>query len=397
MYNRVLLPGILLLMVSGVALMSCKKNEPVPAQPTSPVLHTRGYLTDYGEQGMEALSARLGNSRHALTHIVVIGDSHTAADFLSGQLRRQFQKKYGNGGIGFISPLAVPGNRYSNVKYGRAKGWALMNSRRQSSPYFTLGGTIAKPLSWDSETRVTALADESFIKAQALYRSFGGATLQLQGRNIALTDSQGRWELSEAARVPLSFSMSVSGENATELAGLWLTAVQPKGVIVSALGINGAQISMLDKWQDDWAGTLSMLNPDLVILAYGTNEAFNTDLSLSEYRQTLVRQIQKIRHAEPNAAILLVGPGSSIMHKDATRCEKRQPALLKPIIEMQKQVAKSEQTLFWDWFAWMGGDCSIERLAKQGKARPDLIHLTAEGYQESAAALWQDLENKLNP
>ncbi|WP_368543955.1 SGNH/GDSL hydrolase family protein [Enterobacter soli] len=395
MNKRVLISGLMLLALSGLALTSCKKTQPVQAQPSSPSVQTRGYLTDYGEKGMQALSARLHNSRRKLTHIVVIGDSHTAADFLSGQLRRQFQHRYGNGGIGFISPLAVPGNRYSNVKFSRTKGWQAVNSRRQSNPRFTLGGNIATPLSWDSETRVTALEGESSINAQALYRSLGGATLQLQGRAIPLADSQGRWELSEAARVPLSFSVSVSGENETELAGLWLTAAQPKGVIVSALGINGAQISMLDKWQDDWPGTLSMLNPDLVILAYGTNEAFNTDLSLSEYRQTLVRQIKKIRKAEPGAAIMLIGPGSSIMHKGAASCEKRQPALLKPIIEVQKQVARSEQTLFWDWFAWMGGDCSIERLAQQGMARPDLIHLTAEGYQASAAALWRDLEYKL--
>lgn len=387
---------ILFLAVSGLALISCKGTRNDRIQPPLPGPQTTNLLTDYGDPGIRSLAAKLRKSDTEVSHIVVMGDSHTAADFLSGQLRQQFQNKFGNGGIGFISPLAVPGNRYSNVKFSKTRGWQLENSRRQKNPDFTLGGNIATPLKGNSEIRVTALDGESDINAQVLYRTRGEATLQLPGQNIALLPAQDHWTLSEAAHVPSSFSVSLSGGNTTQLAGLWLTAPQPKGVIVSAFGINGAQISMLDKWQNDWPGTLSMLNPDMVILAYGTNEAFNTDLSLDEYRQTLVRQIKKIRQVKPDAAILLVGPGSSIMHKGAASCEQRQPSLLKPIINVQKQVAASEHTLFWDWFAWMGGDCSIERLAKQGKARPDLIHLTAGGYQDSAAALWRDLESKLS-
>lgn len=395
----ILLAGVFLLSLSGLALMSCKETTEVRVKPAATYQKTKstGLLINYGESGMSRLASKLRNSESELTHILIIGDSHVAADFLSGQLRKQFQSQYGNGGIGFISPLAVPGNRYSNVKFSKAKGWRLENSRSQKSPDFTLGGNKATPLVRKSEFRITALDGESALNAQALYRSSKeGASLQIQKQSMLLANSEGRWTLSEPAHVPASFSVSLSGGNETQLGGFWLTAARPRGVIVSALGINGAQISMLDRWQNNWTDALNMLNPDLVILAYGTNEAFNTDLSLDEYRQTLTRQIKKIRIAKPEAAILLLGPGSSIMYKEAAGCDQRQPALLKPIIQVQKQVAESEHTLFWDWFAWMGGDCSIERLERQGKARPDLVHLSREGYQESAMALWRDLADKLN-
>ncbi|WP_442799409.1 SGNH/GDSL hydrolase family protein [Pantoea vagans] len=212
---------------------------------------------------------------------------------------------------------------------------------------------------------------------------------------MTLVTSNGEWKLSKPVQVPTSFTVALTAGQQVKLGGLWLTATKPHGVIVSALGLNGAQISMLEKWQSNWTDTLALLKPDLIVLAYGTNESFNTDISLDEYRQTLVRQIRKIRRSTPEAAILLVGPGSSIMRKSAVGCGQRQSPLLKPIIEVQKQVAKSEHTLFWDWFSWMGGDCAIEHFAAQDKARPDLIHLTAEGYEDSAAGLWQDLSKKL--
>ena len=84
------------------------------------------------------------------------------------------------------------------------------------------------------------------------------------------------------------------------------------------------------------------------------------------------------------------------MNKKGADCGQQESPVLQSIIRIQKQVAQNEHTLFWDWYAWMGGSCSIERLASQGKARPDLIHLTAEGYQATANALWLDLMSAVN-
>lgn len=394
--KRFFLSGLGILILSGMVLTSCKVPVKTSTLPSSTKNESTDFLTDYGEKKLSSLAGKLRHSNSEMTHILILGDSHVAADFLSGQLRQLFQNEYGSGGVGFISPVAVPGNRYSNVSFSKARGWQLLNSRRQKNAAFTLGGNIVSPLPASVEYHVITMDNAPRIRAQMLYRSMGGATLTLQGKSLLLADTQGHWELSEPADVPASFAVSFAGGNVAQLGGLWLRSSQSKGVIVSALGINGAQISMLDKWQNNWADTLRMLSPDMVILAYGTNEAFDTTLSLTVYREMLTRQIRNIRQAQPEAAILLIGPGSSIMNKAAVGCQQRQPTLLNPVIRVQKQVAEAEHTLFWDWFAWMGGNCAIERLASQSKARPDLIHLTAEGYKESATALWEALDRTLN-
>ncbi|MGK3141405.1 GDSL-type esterase/lipase family protein [Pantoea sp. C2G6] len=351
-------------------------------------------MLNYDARGTARLAQKLRNSASELTHIVVIGDSHTAADFLSGQIRSQLQSQYGNGGAGFISPLAVRGNRYSNVRFSKASGWKAENSRRSQNSAFTLGGNIATPVLSNNRIRISLTDGERFSRIQALYRTRGNGRLSLQNQSVALADTQGEWRLSDPATVPASFSVSATGKE-VQLGGFWLTAPQRKGVIVSALGINGAQISMADKWPADWAGVLRQLHPDLVILAYGTNESFDTDLSLDTYRQTLRRQIRKIAHSSPEATILLIGPGSSIKSRSGRDCAQRQSAVLEPIIGVQKEVAQSESVLFWNWFDFMGGACSIEQWARRGLARPDLIHLSAEGYQQSASGLWRALSGQL--
>lgn len=380
--KRVLIPGLVLLVVAGGFLTSCQKSGPItPAQITS-LTEISNLLTNFGDPNVKRLADKLHHSDTELTHILVTGDSHTAADFLSGQLRVMFQRHYGNGGPGFISPLAIPGNRYSNVRYSSATGWRLENSRNTINSEFTLGGNIATPVSDTNLVRISATDGETELQAQALYLAADNASLWLEHQPVPLMQSQGHWALSQAVSVPSSFSLSLSGK--AQLGGVWLTARQPHGVIVSALGSNGAQITMLNKWPADWPGTLRMLSPDMVVLAYGTNEAFNASLSPDIYRQELTLQIRKIRHAVPDAVIMLIGPGSSIQHKNGAGCQQRQSAELSTVIQVQKQVAEAEHTLFWDWFSFMGGGCAIDHWAKEGKARPDLVHLQAEGYREVA-------------
>lgn len=107
--------------------------------------------------------------------------------------------------------------------------------------------------------------------------------------------------------------------------------------MLSALGINGATINMMDKWGAQWSKTLGQLHPDMVILAYGTNEAFNDTFDLVAYRQLLVEKIRQIRQQAPNSAILLIGPSDSIKNKDASDCRSQQPQWLTDIIRIQRK------------------------------------------------------------
>lgn len=65
------------------------------------------------------------------------------------------------------------------------------------------------------------------------------------------------------------------------------------------------------------------------------------------------------------------------------------------MIRIQQQQARKHKALFWDWQGFMGGPCSIAGWQAQGLARPDLVHLTADGYRKSAAGLYEFLKGPL--
>ena len=327
------------------------------------------------------------------------GDSHTAADFFSGQLRSRLQQRFGNGGIGFVSPLGLPGQRYGNIALrSTSRDWTLATSRRDERPDFPLGGSVAQP---KGNNRTVALEPFTPVagksRVRLLYNSERQNTLigasGQDRRVIALPPTKSKWGFSYPINLALPASLSLASSAMGTRIGGWYLDGPEQGVILSTLGSNGASLSLMDRWQDGWQSQLRAIQPDMVILAYGTNEAFNDTLNLNDYRSLLQQRIRQIRREMPDAVILLVGPSDSMKDRSGDSCGK--PTMLDSVIRIQQDVARTEHTLYWDWRRQMGGECSIRTWQARGDARPDFVHLTRPGYESSANRLYQDLMQAL--
>lgn len=387
--------SIILALVSLLVACNQDKDKTIKL-PTPSVLPADGsrQLYNYHDPNFAGFVQKLEQGRQAV-HIVQLGDSHTAADFFSGKLRERFQADYGDAGIGFIPPTNIPGQRIANIQYqSDKKAWTLTSSRKDSDPDFPLGGFISEPQSkWArlqlSEKPIT----RQNYQLQALYKAPTAAQISLQSsttKTLSLSQTQGAWQFSSPTAITLPVNITLNKSQPVKLGG-WLISNKKPGVMLSSLGINGATISMMDKWGNQWSETLGQLHPDMVILAYGTNEAFNDTFDLMAYRQQLINKIRQIRQQAPNSAILLIGPSDSIKNKEAPDCRSQQPQWLTDIVRIQKEVAQQEKTLFWDWRDYMGGECSIKAWATYDLARPDGVHLSREGYESSANTLYGQL------
>lgn len=349
------------------------------------------------------LASKLRLSARAPVSIVQFGDSHTAADLFTGELRRLFQKDFGDGGIGLVSATPVPGTRYEQVVLKASDAqWQLVSARNQQSEQFPLGGYLATAKTDKAAVRIEARhPDENRYRVSALYQTPQHASLTARDganpdRRLLLAATAGQWRFSPVinnARLPLDLSLTAPA--GTALGGWYIQGQKNAGVTLSALGINGAQLQVMDKWQAGWQETLKALRPDLVILAYGTNEAFDQRLELEPYREHLTRTVADLRRQMPRAVIVLVGPPDSIRQRNASGCAARVPQMLAAIIGIQREVAKASGALFWDWQAYMGGQCSIVQWQASGLARNDLIHLSADGYRRSAGGLYEFLRGQL--
>jgi len=157
------------------------------------------------------------------------------------------------------------------------------------------------------------------------------------------------------------------------------------GVSYDVFGINGARISRLMTWNaTTFVAELGQRKPDLIILAYGTNEIADPDWTPASYRRLLKSVIQRVRGAAPQASILLFAPPD---RADLPLAAERMAAM----IETQRAVARESSVAFWSAFDAMGGSGSMSAWATRGWAQGDRVHLTRPGYDLLANAFCKDL------
>ncbi|WP_172396985.1 SGNH/GDSL hydrolase family protein [Snodgrassella alvi] len=365
-------------------IMACSA-DPAPAQSARKQVSASSQ-NNHAAQIAQALQKKSIN-------IVQIGDSHTAADYLTDAARVYLQQQLGNGGPGWAMPTQFPGLRLARFTY-QNQGWQAISSRTDTSQNYALGGLVAVP----------SVGAVMTIKTRGEPEAEQTVTVTIrQGPNdedLTITDSNGKqielgaqpkdnqWHFSQFnARFPITVTAGMNFQ--TAIGGWWVRNPNRQGVVFSALGINGAQLTQWQRWNTQaWQQELNVIAPDLIILAYGTNEAYN-GVEIETVKQNLIETINRIRAASPNSAIMILGAPESLK-STAGSCGVR-PEKLTELQEMQKEVAQSQQVFFWDWQAVMGGECSMKPWINQGLARNDGVHFTSKGYQRLGQALGESI------
>ena len=82
------------------------------------------------------------------------------------------------------------------------------------------------------------------------------------------------------------------------------------GVLYSSLGVNGANITLLSRAFNGphWTTQLHHYRPDLVVLAYGTNESGFPKFVDSTWGAELKSAVKRLQAALPDSSILLMSP-----------------------------------------------------------------------------------------
>lgn len=351
--------------------------------PVQPYTSPDGLLTDYGSNTASAWTKKLRSIEKgsgATFRILQIGDSHTAGDFFTDTLRKRLQQKWGDGGYGWVYPAAVKGQRMATVRY--SGNWQALSSRNSSGDY-PFGGITAKT---GSSMTLSAADGKTAPQRISLFAKplLAGQNLNING-NTLTANGDGWQVLDTYTSLPLSFSTQMPWEVG------FINIENPNGgITVSAMGINGAQLSQWSKWRADRMSDLAQTGADLVILAYGTNEAFGDRIDIAQTEQLWHDTIRQIKDSLPAAGILILGAPESLKNT-AGVCGSR-PIRLTEVQQMQRRVAQDEGIMFWSWQNAMGGTCSMKNWLNQGYAAKDGVHFSAKGYQKAADILADNLE-----
>jgi len=324
-------------------------------------------------------------------HVLQFGDSHTASDDWVNSMRQLAQAKFGDGGPGFV----FPGHPFP--------GFRRYDARGSSSSWWHTDGTTGSPgdgrvglgISIEADRAdQTASLEAAGARTELYYlQETGGGSMEISAGEtdpatvVASGDAAlGTWMHDNGPGVA-RFTVGTLSSGPVRLLG-WAVD-NPTGITWETLGINGAQMGIINGWDDTlFDGIVQSRAPALVILAYGTNEALSPRFSTDEYRETLRSAIRKIRKATPVASILIVGPPDCYLR----RWRHLGPfPWLDQVIEVQRKVAIEEGCAFWDWRQRMGGPGSKHEWVVSGYAQPDYVHFTGAGYDLLGKALFSDL------
>ena len=253
--------------------------------------------------------------------ILQIGDSHTAADYFTGEIRRLLQRRFGNGGPGYLEVgRPHPGVRSAIVNVAVSSGWSYsaLQKSDDSARYHlsgfdagakrageTLKFATAEPVAYDSiEIQTLSGPEHGDIEVSI--------NDQLPTRYSLKSDEDGRQLLtiqpSKAGNRLQKLQIKTLNDRPVTISGVGIFN-RRSGVSYSNVGFPGATIDIVNKYDGEMLDQeLKSLAPQIVVLAFGTNEGFNDNLDLERYRAHYRSVIQKIRAASPGARIVMVGP-----------------------------------------------------------------------------------------
>ncbi|HEY8430267.1 MAG TPA: GDSL-type esterase/lipase family protein [Sandaracinaceae bacterium] len=371
-------------------------EAPDAAEPGEPAPVVFGEEIDLYDPSGRALAPlyralRRAEAGEGQARILFYGASHVAADYFTNVVRTRLQERFGDAGHGFILP-ARPWRYYRHlggVSVESSRRWEarrITASSREVEPLGLAGVAVesSSPTDWgriDTGSQ-TASRFEIFYWRQPR----GGAfDVYLDGRRVRRISTAAEEPGPDYAVVTAEdarhvLEVRVRGNGPVRLFGVSIEREVP-GVIVDTLGINGARASSHLLW-DEALHTehLRRRAPDLVVLAYGTNESGDDDHPIEDYEATLRSVVARVRGTVPDAACMLIGPSDRPLRQpDGAFVERPRT---QQIIEVQRRVSRDFGCAFFDLVAFGGGPLHMVQwaAAEPPFAQTDYVHYTARGY-----------------
>lgn len=372
------------------------------ASPPAPI--SRGALDNTAalRRFFEALGRLDDGTAQDDVRIVQFGDSHTAADMMTGTARHALQARFGDGGRGFVElgrpyryywqeGLKSPGMTHDF----HAERGKLDHGKFVGDGCYGLGGICL--VTSHSGARAWAELDAPSSKIEIDYwQQPGGGSFDLvvDGSDVLTVKTRAAAAASAFQSVvvpdgPHKVEVRARGDGEVRVFGVNLDRAQ-NGVVYDALGINGARASTTLQWSEQhMAEQLRHQAPELVVLAYGTNESAD-DEPIDAVSREIVAALGRVERAVPTAACLLLGPPDRAVRTpsdnpyaegDAGTYWATSPRI-QQIVAAEHKIADAAGCAFYDQMAAMGGPGTIAAWADEDppRAQRDRTHLTREGY-----------------
>lgn len=347
-----------------------------------------------------ALAELEAGTREAPVRLAFYGASGTAADLWTGYVRAYLQARFGDAGPGMVG-AARPTRWYRHneliVKTSK-KHWTKHNSYRlEDGAPPTSFGVMGFSMSAEHKfawTEIHPGKRSSSARKVTGYEVFhleqkggGGYRIRVDGKVVAKVKTKlakgasgprlGREKI-EVEPGEHVIRLEVDGKGPVHMLGVSAEIAGEPGLILDTLGVDGSKASNQLRWYEPvWTEHLRARDPELYVLAYGTNESVDEDETAAQYERELRAVLERYQRAVPDASCVLLGPGDFPKVEDGVLLPRPR---LNEIREIQRKLAPEFGCAFWDALKFVGGEGAKAAWVEAGLARDDYLHLTRAGY-----------------
>ncbi len=318
-----------------------------------------------------------------VVRLLLLGDSHIAADYIAKTARVRLQEVFGDAGRGYV-------HSEQRHEYGgrRLAGQAGFVRRRMIDSGFgegryglsghtlvatKVGGALEYALA-PGDVQIGLYLDAHPSGAELLARVDGERIGRADGVADPATTRVTLLDLPPDAK---ALKLVATG-TAVGLLGLDFLADRP-GLTLDAVGPVGADATTyITVDGDSFESHTRALSPALIMLMLGGNDALrvrNGSATMEETEERFHLLLDKMLRAAPEADCLIWGPMDAGVR---TAAGIKSRTLIGETRDLLRRVAEKRGCAFWDLFAVMGGEDSIAAWSKAGIMNADLVHPRAK-------------------
>ncbi|CAN5845282.1 hypothetical protein BH11BAC7_BH11BAC7_30720 [soil metagenome] len=327
--------------------------------------------------------------------IVHLGDSHLQSDIFPGRMRKSMQAIHGDGGRGIMVAFSTA-KTYGSTELRTTFTGEWLTARSISLyPKLPLGvsGMTSKTLDSNSSLTFTFLNDvpSNYSKLKIFCKKDSASfdiVVDCGGKLIPIVvdssaaDSLTYYEVDLPPfknEITIRFKRTSKKETSFTFYGMSVETPEDKGAIYHNCGIGGAMYESI-LIQTLFSEQLPALNPDVVIIDFGTNDYLYDDSIKANEEEKIVKVIRKVRAAAPHASIILTSTMDMYYKGDHVQSGEA-------FSDIIRKVAKEENCGFFDWYWVAGGWDVLPKFQADGLNNPDGVHMSPRGYRMKGSLL----------
>lgn len=166
-----------------------------------------------------------------------------------------------------------------------------------------------------------------------------------------------------------------------------------RGIVYHMLGVNGATYGTY--YSPERVYEIASLNPDLIIVSFGTNEAHAPRYTAGQHIQQMKTLLDALKQACPQSVFLLTTPPGA--YKRQGRRGRVINTQTPQVVATEQAYARDNRIAIWDMYDIVGGkQRACQNWLAGNYYQKDRIHFTHQGYTVQGLLLHEALIKAYN-